>query len=628
MQPLTPELKSALPPLIPRAVLFGNPEKANPQLSPDGGFLAYLAPSEGVLNVWVRTLGQSDDRVVTRDRKRTVRQFFWQGDSRHILYLQDQEGDENDHVFQTNLETKVTRDLTPFPGAKAGVMAADPQIPDTILVQINARDSRLFDVYRLNPANGALELDTENNGDVIGFLADNKMAVRAAQAATPDGGTEIRVRDDAQSPWRTLLKWGMEDAQGGVAGFSPDGDRLWVKSSVDANALRLLEVEIATGNQTVLLEDGRFDVGALLVNPRTYHLEGVLFNRERTEWTLLDPALQADFDELKRTRDGDFWIASRSLADDRWIVGYNLSDAPLTYYLYERESRTATKLFSDRPDLDAYTLAKMEPVTYTARDGMALHGYLTLPTGAERRNLPAVLFIHGGPWARDSWACNPYVQWLANRGYAVLQINFRGSTGYGKAYLNSGNREWAGAMHTDLLDGLQWIVGQGIADAKRVAIMGGSYGGYATLAALTYAPDAFACGVDLFGPSNLNTLLASVPPYWEPMLAVFKLRMGDGEEFLNTQSPLMKASAIKAPLLIAQGANDVRVRQAESDQIVEALRRDGKTVEYYVFPDEGHGFMRPENSLKFCAVTEAFLAKHLGGRAEPPGGDIMGDEAR
>ena len=617
MTPSAIDAQTQLPPLIPREVLFGNPEKAGPQISPDGRMLAYLAPFEGVLNVWTRTVGHNDDRVATTDRKRTVRMFVWQGDSRHILYLQDNEGDENFHIFQADLETNVTRDLTPFPGAKADVIAYDPKRPDTILLQINIRDPRLFDVYRLNPVSGLVELDTENPGDVVQFVADHTMAVRAAQVPMPDGGTEIRVRDDVRSPWRSFLKWGMEESLGGAVGFSPDNRCLWVMSSVDANALRLLEIEIETGRQTVLAEDPQFDVGALLTNPRTDRLEAVQFNRARNEITLLDPSLQADFDVLKQMRDGDFWISSRDLADAHWVVSYNLSDAPVTYYLYERASKKATLLFTTRPALEQFTLAKMEPITYAARDGLTLHGYLTVPVGLEPQNLPTVLFIHGGPWARDGWGFAPAVQWLANRGYAVLQINFRGSTGYGKAYLNAGNREWAGAMHTDLLDGKDWMIGQGISDPKRVGIMGGSYGGYATLAALAYAPDAFACGVDLFGPSNLNTLLASIPPYWEPMKALFNQRMGEGEAFLNTQSPLFKAHEIKAPLLIAQGANDVRVRLAESDQIVESLRKNDQPVEYYVFPDEGHGFARPENQLKFSAVTEVFLAKYLGGRFEP-----------
>lgn len=612
--------QAGLPPLIPREVLFGNPEKAGPQISPDGRMLAYLAPFEGVLNVWTRTVGRNDDRVATTDRKRTVRLFFWQGDSRHILYLQDNEGDENYHVFQTDLETNGTRDLTPFPGAKADVIAYDPKLPDTILLQINVRDPRLFDVYRLNPGTGLIELDTQNTGDMVGFVADHTMAVRAAQVALPDGGTEIRVRDDVHSHWRSFLTWGMEESLGGVVGFSPDNRSLWVFSSVDANALRLLEIDIATGTRTVLAEDPQFDVGALLTNPRTDRLEAVQFNRARNEIMLLDASLQSDLDVLTATRDGDFWISSRDLADAHWVVSYNLSDAPATYYLYERASKQATLLFTTRPALEKFTLAKMEPITYPARDGLTLHGYLTLPVGPAPQNLPTVLFIHGGPWARDGWGFAPHVQWLANRGYAVLQINFRGSTGYGKAYLNAGNREWAGAMHTDLLDGRDWMIEQGIADPHRVGIMGGSYGGYATLAALAYAPNAFACGVDLFGPSNLNTLLASIPPYWEPMKALFGKRMGEGEAFLNTQSPLFQAHEIKAPLLIAQGANDVRVRLAESDQIVEALRKNNQTVEYYVFPDEGHGFARPENQLKFSAVTEVFLAKYLGGRAEPASG--------
>lgn len=604
--------------LIPRSVLFGNPERTSPQISPDGTMLAYLAPDQGVLNVWVRTLGQSDDHVITNDRKRGIRAYFWQYDSKNILYRQDQNGDENWHIYQTNVASKQTRDLTPFEKVRADIVALEPSHPDTVLIQLNKRDAKLFDVNRVNLKTGEMTLDTENPGDVQDWQADHDLQIRAAHITTPDGGSIIRVRDDVKSPWRELMKWGPEESLGGIVGFSGDNKALLVITSVDANAARLLSVDIAGGQRTVIAEDPQFDASSVVSQPKTNKLQAVVFVKERRDFDVIDKSLQPDFDALKKIRDADISDINRDLADDRWIVSLESDNAPIYYYLYDRSSKKSTLLFSSRPQLEKYKLSSVKPIQYKARDGMTIYGYLTTPSGGDARNLPMVVFPHGGPWGRDLWGYDPYAQWLANRGYAVLQPNFRASTGYGKQYLNAGDRQWAGTMHTDLLDGKDWVVQQGIADGKKVCIMGGSYGGYATLAGLAFSPDAYACGVDIVGPSNLNTLLKSIPPYWSTFLAVLHKRMGDDEAFLKSQSPLFKADQIKSPLMIGQGANDPRVNKAESDQIVAAMRKNNKPVEYYVFPDEGHGFARPENRTAFNAASEEFLAKYLGGRYEPP----------
>jgi dipeptidyl aminopeptidase/acylaminoacyl peptidase len=618
--------------MIPREVLFGNPERASPQLSPDGTKLGYLAPdSNGVLNVWVRTVGKTDDQVVTADKKRGIRSFGWQYDSEHIVYIQDRDGDENWHYYQTNLKTKATRDLTPFEGIQARLVAADPNFPDQVLAGLNIRDRRFHDVYRINLKNGAVELDTENPGDVVGWVVDHQLQVRVAQVFSPDGGTIIRIRDNAQSPWKEFQKWGADESFGGVAGFTPDNKGVWIISSVNANAARLLEVELATGKGRVMAEDPQYDISGAMTNPQSKKLEAVVFTRARSEWQIIDPSIKADFDALRRVRDGDFNIGSRDLADKTWLVSFVEDDAPVYYYAYNRATKNATLLFSNRPKLEQYKLAEMKPVSFKARDGMTVYGYLTLPRDKEPKGLPMVLNVHGGPWGRDGWGLNSEAQWLANRGYAVLQINFRGSTGYGKAYLNAGDREWAGKMHTDLLDGKNWAIEQGYADPKKVCIYGGSYGGYATLVGVAFTPDEFACGVDIVGPSNIVSLIKSIPPYWATIKAVFDKRVGKvetDEEFLKSRSPLFKADQIKAPLLIAQGANDPRVNKAESDQIVAAMRKNNKPVEYLVFPDEGHGFARPENRLKFYAAAEQFLAKYLGGTAEPPSDNERWDDLK
>lgn len=605
-------------PLIPRKVLFGNPERTSPQISPDGKMLAYLAPDQGFLNVWVRTLGQTDDRVITSDRKRGIRNLAWQLDSQNILYAQDQGGDENWHVYQANLATRQIKDLTPFEKARADIVALEASHPDTLLIQSNKRDPKVFDVYRVDLKTGELALDTENPGDVAGWQPDHGLQVRAAQVTTPDGGTIIRVRDDTKSPWRELMKWGSEETLGNLVGFTPDNKSLLVITSLNANAARLLSVDVASGKQTVIAEDPQFDVSFAVIEPKTGKLQAVVILRERRHFQVVDKSLDADFAALSRVRDADISDISQDLAGDKWVVTFEGDDAPVYYYLYDRATKRATVLFSNRPELEKYKLAKVQPIQYKARDGMLIYGYLTTPAGVEAKKLPMVVFPHGGPWGRDLWGYDPYAQWFANRGYAVLQPNFRASTGYGKQYLNAGDKQWAGSMHTDLLDGKDWVIQQGVADPNKVCIMGGSYGGYATLAALAFSPDAFSCGVDIVGPSNLNTLLKTIPPYWSTLLAVFHKRMGDNEEILKAQSPLFKADQIKKPLLIGQGANDPRVNKAESDQIVAAMRKNQKPVVYYVFPNEGHGFARPDNRMAFNAAAEEFLAQYLGGRFEPP----------
>ena len=604
-------------PLIPREVLFGNPERADPQISPDGTQIGYLAPLDGVLNVWIRTLGKADDRAVTADKHRGIRNFIWQYDNKHILYVQDVGGDENWRLYQTDLATKQTKDLTPFDKVRVDIVAYEWSSPDTILVQMNQRDPKLFDVHRIDLKTGKVELDTENSGDVQSWQADNALQIRAAQVQTDDGGTIIRVRDNGKSPWRELIKWGPDETFGGVNGFSPGNQALWVTTSLGVNAARLLEIDLGSGKQKVITEDPQFDVSSTINNPKTNALEAVSYTKQRTEYVFLDAKAKADFEALRKVHSGDIAGISQSLDDNQWIVGFVSDDAPEYWYLYDRSKQQARLLFSNRPRLEKYTLSAMKPIEFTARDGMKLYGYLTTPARMEAKNLPMVEFVHGGPWGRDEWGYNRYAQWLSNRGYAVLQVNFRGSTGYGKQYVNAGDRQWAGAMHTDLLDGKDWVVKQGIADPAKVCIMGGSYGGYATLAGVTFSPDAFACGVDIVGPSNLNTLLKTIPPYWSTLLATFHKRMGDSEAVLKEQSPLFKADQIKAPLLIGQGANDPRVNKAESDQIVAAMRKNDKPVQYYVFPDEGHGFARPANNMAFNAASEEFLARYLGGRFEP-----------
>jgi dipeptidyl aminopeptidase/acylaminoacyl peptidase len=611
-----------LPPLIPREILFGNPTRARPQLSPDGQYLTYLAPDENnILQVWLRTVGQEDDQKLTDDKKRGIRMYFWTYSPQQLIYLQDSDGDENFHLYLVNIQSKTVRDLTPFQGVKAQVVDLDPNFPDEVLVGLNLNDPQKFDVYRINLNNGAVEFETENPGNIVSWTADAEFKVRAATAATPDGGSDLLFRETLEHAWDTIRHWGPDD-EGGAVGFSEDGKILYLIGSHEANTQRLIALDLATRQETVMAEDEQYDVGGIVAHPTTRVIQAVSFYKDKVHWQVLDESIAPDFEAISQVRDGEFSIGSRTLADDTWLVAYTTDDGPVYYYIYARTSKSSTLLFSNKPELEELSLATMQPISYQTRDNLTIHGYLTTPVGIPTNHLPTVLLVHGGPWVRDTWGYDPEAQWLANRGYAVLQVNFRGSTGYGKDFLNAGNREWAAKMHDDLIDAVNWIVEQGIADSKKVAIMGGSYGGYATLVGLTFTPDVFAAGVDIVGPSNLVTLLKSIPPYWAPLLANMYHRIGNletEEEFLNSRSPLFFVDRIQKPLLIGQGANDPRVKQAESEQIVEAMRKAGKPVEYVLYTDEGHGFARPENRLHFYAIAEEFLSKYLGGRSEPVG---------
>ena len=614
--------RADLPPLIPRDVLFGNPDRAAPQISPDGKRLAYLRPDDkNVLQVWIRTIGKTNDAPVTKDEKRGIRQYFWAFDNAHILYLQDIGGDENFHLFATNLTTKETRDLTPFPGVRVQGVELDKKHPGVLLAGLNKRMKQAFDMHRIEIATGKETLDTQNPGSVIGWTTDADFQIRAATAANPtEGGYDLMVRDTPQAEWKKILHWTQEE-QGQAGGFGPDKNTLYVIGNHKANAMRLTKLDLATKKEDVIAEDAEYDVGGAMIDDDKRIPLAVSFTKAKTEWTVFDPAVKADFDVLAKVRPGEFLVQNKTADDKTWIVSFLTDDGPIAYYLYDRTTKKAEFLFVNNSKLEGLKLAKMEPVEYRAKDGLMIRGYLSTPPGVEPKNLPTVLLVHGGPWARDNWGYSPLVQHLTNRGYAVLQVNFRGSTGYGKSFLNAGNLQWAKAMHQDLLDGVDWVVGKGVADRKKVAIMGGSYGGYATLVGLAYTPEVFACGVDIVGPSNIVTLLRTIPPYWAPMKKLFDSRVGSlsDETLLREISPLYKADKITKPLLIGQGANDPRVKQAESDQIAEAVRRNGKELQYVLYPDEGHGFQRPENRLHFFAIAEQFLAKHLGGRAEPVG---------
>jgi len=606
--------------LIPREVLFGNPVKTEPQISPDGTKMAYLAPVSNVLNVWVKTVGAEDDKAVTKDNNRGIHIYFWSADSKHILYLQDVGGNENWRLYGVNLGTGEIKELTPFDSVQVQIVDRNKHFPNELLIAMNKENPQVHDVYHLDLTSGKLELVAKNPGNVMGWVTDADFKVRGALAATPDGGYDLMIRDDEKSDWKKLVSWDSENTlTSGPISFSKDGKYLYLLDSREANAGRLVKMDIAGGNIEVIAQDPQYDVSDVIIHPDKYEVQAVSFTKARKEWTVLDETIKGDFAAIAKLDRGDFSITNRDDADDTWLVEFTKDSGPVPFYAFDRKTKKGTFLFVTRPALNNYTLAPMEPISFISRDSLTIHGYITYPPGKEKTNLPMVLLVHGGPYYRDTWGYDPEAQWLANRGYVCLQVNFRGSTGYGKDFVNAGDKEWGGKMHDDLVDGVNWAIKQGIADPKKVAIYGGSYGGYAALVGATFTPDLFCCAVDIVGPSNLATWITSVPPYWSSMRAIFYKRIGNPEteqELLKSRSPLFKVDQIKIPMLIAQGANDPRVPQAESEQIVEALKKKGVDYQYMLFPDEGHGFAKPENRLKFYTAAEEFLAKHLGGRYE------------
>ena len=611
--------------LIPRSVLFGNPERTSPQISPDGGSLAWIAPRDGVLNLWVAAVdGESGvdwtaARPVTEDTDRGIRSFAWARDGRHVLYVQDVGGDENWRLYDVDPQTLERRDLTPFEGIHATIIGTSKRRRDEVLVGINKDNPQLHDVYRLHLSSGELVKEIENPG-YAGWLADEDLLIRCAIAPLPDGSFNVLVRDSGEGEFRHLLTIPAEDATStDVVSFSGDGQSLLMISAADSDTGRLTRVDLASGESTVLAEDPEADVSGVLLDPDTRDPLIVTILKDRMTYVVLDPSVEDDLKAVRALHPGDPSFSGRNEADTTWLIAFNVDAGSITYFAYDRVTKTGRLLFSARPALDSYELAPMEPFSFVARDGLVIHGYLTFPPGLPRTGLPAVVDVHGGPQVRDTWGYNPESQWFANRGYLSIQVNYRGSTGYGKAFVAAGDREWGGKMHDDLIDAVDYAVSQGWADRSKVAIYSGSYGGYAALVGAAFTPDVFCCAVDIVGPSNLKTLLETIPPYWAPMIAQLYRRVGNPEtdaEFLWSRSPLSRARDIRVPLLIAQGANDPRVKQAESEQIVAALTEAGIDHEYMLFPDEGHGFAKPENRIKFYAAAERFLAKYLGGRYE------------
>jgi len=624
--------------LIARKDIFGNPTRTAPQLSPDGKHIAFIAPQNGVLNVWVAPSSNVDAaKVITNDTKRGIRNYFWAKNSTHILYTQDTGGDENWRVYLTDIATAKTTALSPEGKIQARIDAVSNSKPNEILIGLNDRNPQFHDLYSVNLKTLERTLVMKNEG-YAGFLADDTLTIRLAMKQTLGGGVEQFKVTNGKVDTTPFVRVGPEDSlTTQFIGFDTAGTTFYMLDSRGRDKAALATLDWNTGKTTVLMESQKADVQGLLAHPATGKIQAAEAEYLRPEWFAVDPAIKGDIDFLSREAKGMWQVTSRSDDDKLWTVVVDRVTEPVAFWLYDRGAKSFKKLFTARPNLEGAPLSPMYPIEIKARDGLTLPSYLSLPRGSDANNdgkpdkaLPMVLYVHGGPWARDSYGYNSTHQWLANRGYAVLSVNYRGSEGFGKGFIEKATHEFAGKMHDDLIDSVDWAIANGVTTKDKVAIMGGSYGGYATLVGLTFTPEKFACGVDIVGPSSLVTLIESFPAYWQPFMEVtWYKRVGDprtpeGRKHLLDRSPITKVDQIQRPLLIGQGANDPRVTQKESDQIVAAMKARKIPVTYAIYADEGHGFARPENRISFYAISDAFLSKCLSGRTEPFGTDLKG----
>lgn len=618
-----------LPPLIPVEHFFDSPEIAAGQISPDGRWLAYLKPYRGKLNVFVRPVGTGEERRLTADTLRPIREYHWSADGAKILYLQDRGGNENFHIFATAVDAPAgeARDLTPYEGARAYVADVPRETPKRIFIALNKRDPSAFDAYWLDLNSGKLELAAENPGRFSTFLADRAQQVRVGLAQGKAGETEVHVRADSTQPWRLLASYpATENTQ--PLRLHPDGRHLYLLSNHGETDLsRLVSLDLETGQEQVVHEDPEHvaepaETGGVLFSEANDSVLWLAYDADTVRIYPHAAGIATDLANIRRLHGGTPVVTSMTRDEQQWMVAFDAPTDPGATYLYDRRTGKGSFLFRPRPWLKPTELADVKPIAFPARDQLTIHGYLTAPRGVPARGLPLVLLVHGGPWARDDWGYEPEAQLFANRGYAVLQINYRGSTGYGKRFYNAAVKQFAGAMHTDLIDGVDWAVKQGIVNRRKMCVYGGSYGGYATLVSVTFTPKVFTCAVDYVGPSSLITLVESFPPYWRPFLEGSWYRFvgdpgkPDDRKDMWARSPLSRVDSIKTPLLIVQGSNDPRVTKRESDQLAIALRKRGVGVQYLVAANEGHGFLNPDNRLVLYHTMDQFFARYLGGRSQ------------
>ncbi len=634
------------PSLPRRGLFFAPPERSAVKLSPDGAWVSFIARVEGVHNVFVAPALEPSRAVAVTHETRAVRSYAWAFTSKHVLFRRDEGGDENFHVHSVDVATREDKDLTPFARIQARIEGRSRLRPAEVVLGLNDRAPRFHDLYAVNVVTGARRLLVKNEAEMSSFVLDANLRPRVATRNLPDGSSELyaATRGGKLAP---LGKVPADDAlTTTVLGVDAAGQRLFLTDSRARDTASLVSIDLAGGQARVLVDDGQADVEGATLDPLTQAPQAVQATYDKVRWHLVGDALAPDLEALRELAHGDgFDIITRSLDDTRWLVAVHAADAPTRYYRYDRprlgsrrveSKRSITLLFSASTALEALPLEPMHARVLRSRDGLPLVSYLTLPRGADPDHdgrptapLPMVLVVHAGPWARDSWGLVPEAQWLASRGYAVLAVNFRGSTGFGKGFVSAADREWGAKMNADLVDAVAWAEAEGIAVKGKTALVGGAYGGYATLAALALTPAAFACGVDIAGSPSLESLLGSIPPTWIDELEQMRRRVGDprtteGRELLAARSPITHAAKIQRPLLVGHGARDRVVPQADVDRLVATAKAAGAKITYAVYPDEGHGLARPENQTSFNALTEAFLARCLGGKYEPIGHDLVG----
>lgn len=604
-------------PLIPMKDFFKNAEKRSYQISPDGDYLSFMQPVNSRMNVFVQKIGDETAVQVTFATERDIAGYLWKGNNR-IIYVQDSKGDENFRLFAVDRDGKNQKDLTPFDKVRAAIVDELVDIPDEMLIQMNKENPQVFDVYRVNVKTGDMKVVGQNPGNITGWQTDHDGKLRIA--TTTDGvSTSILYRDSEDQEFKTLITTSFKETLAPLF-FTFDNKNLYMSSNLGRDKAAIVEYDLANNKEIkVLYQNPDYDVDGLNYSRKNKVLTYASYTGWKQELYFFNKEAENIFNDLKSKLGGkEFFLSGINKDEDKLLIR-TFSDKSLgAYYFYDVSTKQIKKLAEVSPWINEDFMADQKPITYKSRDGLTIHGYLTLPKGVEAKNLPVVVNPHGGPWARDSWGFNPEVQFLANRGYAVLQMNFRGSTGYGREFWEKSFKQWGKTMQDDISDGVKWLIDQGIADPKRVGIYGGSYGGYATLAGLTFSPELYACGVDYVGVSNLFTFQKSIPPYWEPFKEMIYEMVGHPQKdslLLRDASPVFHVDNIKAPLLIAQGLNDPRVNKSESDQMVEALKKKGIDVPYMVKDNEGHGFRNEENRFDFYGAMEQFFFKYLGGRA-------------
>lgn len=605
----------------PKHVLFSNPDKFTPQISPNGKLISFISLYNGIPNIWIRSIDKDDAKPITHEKNIGIGSYSWLFDSEHIIYTQDAQGGNNFHIYKINITNKISKDVTPFDNVSARIISYRREFPDEILLGLNKNHPAFHDVYKWDLKNDSLTLVEKNPGNVTGWIADNNLQIKAAMTVKQDGSVSLVMRDYIGAEWQEKINWSFEDAsQSSPVGYSSDNRKIYIRDCRNSNTSRLILFDPNTGEEKVIAEDQIYDVKGVFGNPVDHEVIAVTFAKERKEVVVLDKNFTVDFEILKNIDHGDYAIVDSTLDFNKWLILFYKDNGPVSYYLYDRITKKNKFLFYNNGLLAQYKLASTKPISYKSRDGLNIHGYITYPTNTEEKtNLPMVVLVHGGPWSRDNWGYQPTVQWLATRGYAVFQINFRGSAGYGKNFMNAGNKEWGNKMHHDIEDGVKWALENKIANKDKIAIFGSAYGGYEAMIGATRSSDMFRCAVNIVGPLSLNKLAESFPQEWSHFKNSFVKRVGDPvyeKDLLEDRSPIKHLDNISIPVMIAHGKLDPRTDRNDTEMVVRKLKEKNIHVEYLMFEDEGHGFVKQHNTMHCFATAESFLARHLGGIQE------------